>query len=168
MVMRCVHGFRVGWIPDRPHPVNEMPYAAKTPCRSFGCGHLAPCPVHGKQPDSRPSAAKRGYDSRLWNAVRKQAFARDSYRCVDCGWQPPIIATWTEAGLGMPAEHLILEELRRLNLARERHLHGDHIQPLHRRPDLRLDLSNIATRCSVCNARKSVVSDRPSRGGGYE
>lgn len=104
----------------------------------------------------RGSAASRGYD-RDWREVRIEVFRRDGWRCVDCQWQPGVIEQWQRAGLpGLPHEDDILEELRKRALAGDVHLHGDHLEPVADRPDLRLDVSNVATRCSSCHDKRTA------------
>jgi 5-methylcytosine-specific restriction protein A len=34
---------------------------------------------------TRPNAAQRGYCSKGWRSLRKQALLRDAWRCRDCG-----------------------------------------------------------------------------------
>ena len=53
----------------------------------------------------------------------------------------------------------ILDELRVRKVNHRRHLHGDHIETIEARPDLRLVLSNIATRCNECHASKTARED---------
>jgi hypothetical protein len=104
---------------------------------------------------NRPSSSERGYGDKAWQQVRLQAFLRDGWRCVDCGWEPEIVTLMREAG-AEAATADVLEELRRRKLANERHLHGDHILTVEERPDLRLDVSNVATRCNECHGRRTL------------
>jgi 5-methylcytosine-specific restriction endonuclease McrA len=57
----------------------------------------------------------------------------------------------------------VLAELRDRHNRRERHLHADHQVPIEDRPDLRLDLDNLRTRCDGCHRAKTV---RETRGTG--
>ena len=134
--------------------------------RACRCGARVPlgerCPActatRYKQEDRRRgSAYQRGYD-KDWNTVRIQAFVRDAWRCCDCGWEPTIVRAWNTAGLqDLPPTAEILRELKHRANTRQRHLHGDHIQTIKERPDLRLVPSNIATRCSVCHDRRTAL-----------
>ena len=58
----------------------------------------------------------------------------------------------------------VLAQLRARFHRGERHLHADHQIPIEERPDLRLDLDNLRTRCNLCHAaktmRESVRRDR--------
>lgn len=132
---------------------------------SAGCGRLANagsgrCPACTKkdqrQHDTRrgtPSA--RGYDADH-QRLRLQAFERDGWRCVDCGWEPDIIRGFRQNDLGEPPTDEILEELRQRKVLKLRHLHGEHDVPVVDRPDLRLDLDNYRTRCNLCHAVKTM------------
>jgi 5-methylcytosine-specific restriction endonuclease McrA len=51
---------------------------------------------------------------------------------------------------------VILEELRRRKISNDVHLHGEHDVPIDVRPDLRLELDNYRTRCSVCHSAKTM------------
>lgn len=72
-----------------------MPHRAPRPCPR--CGRLVQpggeCPRHPRQrtltTDTRPSAARRGYDA-AWRKKRKAFLERNPY-CEDCG--PPTHAT---------------------------------------------------------------------------
>ena len=127
-------------------------------------------PVHGvcpvcqraryRQVDSqRGTSTERGYTAE-WRVLRVRAFERDGWTCVDCGWQPDIVALYKRLGIDeAPQTAAVLDELRARKVAGLRHLHGDHVLSIERRPDLRLDLGNIATRCDICHARKGVGTD---------
>lgn len=96
--------------------------------------------------------------------LRLKAFLRDSWTCVDCGWKPDIVAQFHSFGIhSLPPTNSVIEELRVRKLNNQRHLHGDHILTIQKRPDLRLYLDNIATRCNVCHAIKTGTED----GGGW-
>lgn len=62
-----------------------MPYRIASPCSQPGCPHRKPCPVHRAQRarDTRPSAARRGYDGK-WRQIRA-AFLKRYPDCVVCG-----------------------------------------------------------------------------------
>jgi 5-methylcytosine-specific restriction enzyme A len=73
-----------------------MPWRPKSPCSHPGCPALAVrrgrCEVHARQaeaeyrkrnPDTRPSAAQRGYDAK-WRRIRA-AYLRAHPACVLCG-----------------------------------------------------------------------------------
>jgi 5-methylcytosine-specific restriction endonuclease McrA len=57
----------------------------------------------------------------------------------------------------------VLAELRDRHNRGDRHLHADHQIPVADRPDLRLDLDNLRTRCDGCHRAKTV---RETRGTG--
>jgi HNH endonuclease len=81
---------------------------------------------------------------------------RDGWRCVDCNWEPELVRIFREVGLGLPPVKQVLEELRRSFARGDRHLHADHQTPINERPDLRLDLDNLKTRCDKCHRAKTV------------
>jgi hypothetical protein len=93
--------------------------------------------------------------------IRLRAFLRDAWTCIDCGWKPDIVDQYIRFGIhDLPPTDSILEELRVRKLNRQRHLHGDHILTIIDRPDLRLSLDNVATRCNICHAVKTANEDR--------
>jgi 5-methylcytosine-specific restriction endonuclease McrA len=112
---------------------------------------------------ARGSSVRRGYDARH-RRLRILCFQRDAWRCVDCGWEPEIVRLLRELGLGLPPTKHVLDELRRAFARGERHLHADHQIPIEVRPNLRLDLDNLRTRCDRCHraktARESARTDR--------
>src|ERR1035437_8419619 len=144
------------------------------PCTTPGWPELTPggpCESHSsirqrEQDERRGTSADRGYDADH-RRLQVLCFQRDGWRCVDCGWEPDIIADSRRYGLGDPPTERVLAELRDRHNRRERHLHADHQVPIEERPDLRLDLDNLRTRCDGCHGaktmRESVRRDRYSR-----
>jgi 5-methylcytosine-specific restriction endonuclease McrA len=66
--------------------------------------------------------------------------------------------------MGTPPSTQVLDELRRRFSQGERHLQCDHQLTIEDRPDLRLTLSNLRTRCSSCHSAKTMVeSVKPIR-----
>jgi len=80
----------------------------------------------------RPSASQRGYDA-TWRKLREAILAEEP-TCRYCD----------ELGITTPAQHV------------------DHIIPLHRRPDLRLERTNLQPLCADCH--NSVKAKEESRG----
>ena len=140
------------------------------PCSTPGCPELTsggPCEQHRRarqreHDERRGSSRDRGYDADH-RRLRILCFQRDGWRCVDCGWEPTIVADFRQYGLGDPPTDRVLAELRDRHNRRERHLHADHQVPIEDRPDLRLDLDNLRTRCDGCHRAKTV---RETRGTG--
>jgi hypothetical protein len=133
------------------------------PCGHPGCPRLVTsgprCPEHLRDSrragdHARGTSAERGYDSQH-RRLRILCFHRDGWRCVDCGWEPEIVRVFREIGLGEPPAQKVLDELRRAFARGERHLHADHQVPITERPDLRLDLDNLRTRCDGCHSAKT-------------
>jgi 5-methylcytosine-specific restriction enzyme A len=127
------------------------------PCSVPGCPRLSSqsrCDVHKSQFERyRGSSTERGYD-RFHRQIRVLCFQRDDWRCVDCGWEPELVEVYRRLHMGPVPVEKVLDELRRRYTHGERHLHADHVVPIEERPDLRLSLDNLATRCNVChNAR---------------
>ena len=148
-----------------------MPMLPKRGCSEPGCGAVAVdggcCPAHeaaarqAKQrfyDDRRGTTLERGYDARH-RRLRVTCFERDGWRCVKCGWMPPGCFQAQAFGLEILVDSA-LEELRAAFAAGERHLHMDHVVPIKDRQDLRLDLGNVQTLCSVCHGRKTMAERR--------
>ena len=144
-----------------------MASAPKRPCSSPGCRVLCDegsyCPEHRRNEDrQRGTPAERGYDADH-RKLRVLCFQRDAWRCVDCGWEPDIVADCRRFELGDPPVENVLHELRqRLNRG-ERHLHADHRIPIAVRPDLRLVLDNLQTLCDRCHNRKTLAETNALR-----
>ena len=144
------------------------------PCSIPGCPELTPggpCEQHRRarqreHDERRGTSAERGYDADH-RRLRILCFQRDGWRCVDCAWEPDIVRVFREAELGDPPTDRVLDELRDRHNRGDRHLHADHQIPIAERPDLRLDLDNLRTRCDGCHGaktmRESVRRDRYSR-----
>jgi 5-methylcytosine-specific restriction enzyme A len=140
------------------------------PCSIPGCPELTPdgpCEQHRRarqreHDERRGSSVERGYDVGH-RRLRVLCFERDGWRCVDCGWEPDIVRMFREADLGDPPTNQVLDELRDRHNRGERHFHADHQVPIEERPDLRLDLDNLRTRCDGCHRAKTL---RESRGTG--
>jgi 5-methylcytosine-specific restriction endonuclease McrA len=119
-----------------------------------------PCEQH-RRVRQREHDARRGTpSSRGYNAdhrrLRVRCFQRDGWRCVDCGWEPDLVRDFRKYDLGDPPVDRILDELRARFSQHVRHLHADHQIPIEQRPDLRLDLDNLRTRCNLCHGAKTM------------
>jgi len=112
----------------------------------------------------RGTSVERGYDA-IYRRLRVLCFQRDCWRCVDCGWEPEIVRACREVGLRVPPVKEVLDELRRAFGRCEPHLHADHQIPIEERPDLRLDLDNLRTRCDRCHRAKTLREARGRVGG---
>ena len=137
-----------------------MPSLAKRPCRAPGCAALVVsgfCAQHLQPEAPRATTAERGYGAEH-KKLRVQCFVRDGFRCVDCGWEPRGARLRRELEMELPAAK-ILEELRVAFANGKRHLHADHELPIELRPDLRLSLDNLRTRCNECHSRKTARED---------
>ena len=64
--------------------------------------------------------------------------------------------------LGPPPVDQVLAELRERFNQGEKHLHADHQIPIEKRPDLRLSLDNLRTRCNGCHGAKTMRELRES------
>jgi hypothetical protein len=132
-----------------------MPWLASRSCSTPGCRNACKGGRCNECARSvRGSTTERGYDSDH-RRLRVLAFQRDGWKCLDCGWRPQIIVECEEYGIDEPPLEVILDALRQAYSRGGRHLHGDHITPIERRPDLRLDLGNYATRCDACHNVKT-------------
>ena len=136
-----------------------MPGAPKRSCKWPGCGVLIDsetyCTAHRRQEErQRPTPTERGYDGDH-RKLRVLCFERDKWRCVECGWEPEIVADCRRFALGDPPAERVLDELRQRFSRGERHLHADHKIPIAVRPDLRLVLENLQTLCDGCHSRKT-------------
>ena len=147
-----------------------MPTAPQSPCSATGCGILTDskrCKGHQRRRDididtRRPSSHQRGYDA-AWRILRLKALTRDDFTCRHCGWLPES-ARLAKAYDQPISPEAVLDELRLLQQAGERHLHADHILTIHDSPNLRLNLSNVQTLCSTChNAKTMLESVRDDR-----
>jgi 5-methylcytosine-specific restriction enzyme A len=132
-------------------------------CRQPGCRELCEsgyCAAHRKkQEQQRGSTAERGYDA-AYRRLRVLCFQRDEWRCVDCGWEPNVVVDFRQFGLGSPPAAQVMAELRDRFSQNERHFHADHQIPIAIRPDLRLDLDNLRTRCNICHSAKTLRDSR--------
>jgi 5-methylcytosine-specific restriction endonuclease McrA len=148
-----------------------MASAPRRSCSSPGCVALCDdgtyCPAHKRsarrqQDHDRGTPNERGYDG-AHRRLRLLCFQRDQWRCVDCGWEPDVVADCRRFELDDPHVGKVLDELRqRLNRG-ERHLHADHELPIAVRPDLRLVLTNLQTLCDRCHNRKTRLETAAGR-----
>jgi len=69
------------------------------------------------------------------------------------------VIRFRRAGLHEPSTTQLLEQLRDAYSRGECHLHADHQIPIEQRPDLRLDLENMRTRCNICHDRKTATEN---------
>jgi 5-methylcytosine-specific restriction endonuclease McrA len=140
-------------------------------CAEPGCPALvrgsSRCPRHAPRPDEkRGTPVERGYDIHH-KRLRLLCFERDGWRCVDCGFIPDIVDLYRRLNLGMPAQEKILKELRVRCNNGDRHLHADHIVPIAEQPGLRLELSNLATRCDQCHRVRTMRQQLSQRKDAY-
>ena len=145
-----------------------QPVRVLHPCSTPGCPELTRrglCERHRRtrqreDDERRGTSTERGYDA-MHRRLRILCFKRDGWRCVDCDWEPNIIRDCREAGLESPPTAEVLTELRARFARGERHLHADHEIPIEVRPDLRLDLDNLRTRCDGCHRAKTMRESVP-------
>lgn len=64
-----------------------------------------------------------------------------------------------ETGAEQPPARVVLQLLRIAYARNEQHLHADHQMSIEERPDLRLDLDNLRTRCNRCHSEKTARED---------
>src|ERR1035437_1624221 len=87
------------------------------PCTTPGCPELTPggpCEQHRRarqreHDERRGTIVERGYDADH-RRLRVLCFQRDGWRCVDCGWEPDIVADFRRYGLGDPPTERVLAE----------------------------------------------------------
>ena len=141
-----------------------MPSCPRQPCKFAGMQDSLRwepyCPDHRRKTrqqrdERRGTSAARGYDT-SHRRLRILCFVRDEWRCVDCGWKPNLVADFRQFDLGPPPVEQVLAELRERFSQGEKHLHADHQVPIHDRPDLRLSLDNLKTRCNACHGAKTM------------
>ena len=145
-----------------------MACAPRRPCSVPGCRTYCDegsyCLVHKRatrqqQDEQRGTPTARGYDA-AHRKLRVLCFERDAWRCVDCGWGPDIVSDCRSFELGDPPTERVLDELRQRLKCGQRHLHADHEIPIAVRPDLRLELDNLRTRCDRCHNRKTRLETK--------
>jgi HNH endonuclease len=128
-----------------------MPERLAQACRVLGCGHVEPCPLHGRAvraaewESRRGSAAARGYD-REWSAFTIRFFG-ELYdlkvpRAGLCGCRHPTAPSTADS---------VCASTGRAQLATL----VDHIVPLRGKSDpRRFDVSNLQGLCDPCHAKK--------------
>src|ERR1041385_660518 len=118
MCGRCISSLRKrSEVHTSPLSVMSTEPRVMRPCATPGCHALVTsghCDAHRNQRDrvQRGTSTARGYDA-AFRKLRVLCFARDSWRCVDCGWEPEVVRICREHGISMPPPAVILEELRR-------------------------------------------------------
>lgn len=110
-----------------------MPNKPLSPCHQPGCPKLAKsgssyCELHKKQNEkvydtARGTAAERGYD-----------------------------ATWAKVRAIYLSQHPLCEECLKVNKIVPSKI-PHHIKPIHKYPDLRLDMNNLKALCVACHNR---------------
>ena len=150
-----------------------MPSLPRRPCAyPGGCPNLAgegsnKCAAHrralnAEQDGRRSNPTVRGYGAEH-KRMRLLCFARDAWRCVDCGWEPAIVSDFRHFNLGLPPAFEVLAELKRAFRNGARHLHADHQIPIAENPELRLHLDNLKTRCNSCHNSKTMRETHAGR-----
>lgn len=136
----------------------------KRSCSSPGCSQLTDdgsrCPDHRRARHAQINRDRAYSSAKDYGAahreMRLRAFIRDDWRCCDCGWEPDVVRDFRQYELGDPPVEQILHELRDRHNRKERHLHADHEIPIQERPDLRLSMENLRTRCNACHSAKTL------------
>lgn len=125
-----------------------MATAAKKPCAKFGCLHFAPmgkkyceekhsnleAPKFRTAATAQLTTCQRGYDYR-WKKFRKAILARDPFCVIG-------VVCVQQRGAPVPSTCV------------------DHIVPIERAPELRLDPANTQGSCDACNDWKNREFDR--------
>ena len=127
--------------PDSTNPNSQfsMPSAIKTRCRFPGCNRAVRdrfCDEHRRATwraadARRATPAERGYDAR-WRRLRAW-YIRQHPLCEDCLEEGIVCATAIEV---------------------------DHILPISVRADMRLDASNLRSRCHMHHRRKTLQDEK--------
>ncbi|MBN2024067.1 MAG: HNH endonuclease [Pirellulales bacterium] len=116
-----------------------MPRRPLRVCAHPGCPALTPrryCAAHerlpaAREPDRRPSAARRGYGGDRWRSLRLAVFRRDHWICRACG------KACASGRLAAPADRA----------------HCDHVVPKEQGGTDEID--NLQTLCGSCHSRKT-------------
>ena len=88
----------------------------------------------GKKSDARLRMKEAFFKGREWRRLRFQVLVTYGVRCMCCGATP-----------------------------HNRQMHVDHIKPISKHWDLRLDPNNLQVLCDVCNEGKSNLSEEDLR-----
>jgi hypothetical protein len=98
---------------------------------------------------------------------RIEAFIRDDWTCLRCGWKPPFLVEHDDCvrrfGIDPMPVKIILKGLTRFYHARTTWLEADHILSAVARPDLAEELSNLGTLCNHCHYLKNNEADGRNR-----